>query len=153
MVPLHEGMADPLVLLAALPLPLRFVGRDELLTWPHLGSHIRRTRQLVVPLRPTAQQGRGVVRSAGAALARGESIVIFAQGSVLGIEVDLHPGAVRLAQRLGVPILPVVISGTHRVWEHPYSPLLRFGQRVSVQVLEPIRPIGTSRREADHLTW
>ena len=47
-------------------------------------------------------------------------------------------GAFRLAERFDRPLLPVVITGTHRVWEHPYSPTLRYGQRVSMQVLPPV---------------
>jgi len=79
------------------------------------------------------------VRNAASAVARGESIAVFPQGSVLGIEIGFRPGAVRLARALGVPILPVVISGTHRVWEHPFTPRLRFGQRVSLTILDPSR--------------
>ena len=66
---------------------------------------------------------------------RDEALVVFPQGSILGIEVAFWPGAFRLAERLDAWILPVVVTGSHRVWEYPYSPLVRFGRQVSVRVL------------------
>jgi 1-acyl-sn-glycerol-3-phosphate acyltransferase len=32
----------------------------------------------------------------------------------------------------------VVLTGSHRVWEYPYSPLVRYGQTMTMQVLKPI---------------
>ena len=43
-----------------------------------------------------------------------------------------------VARALRLPLLPIVISGTHRIWEHPFSPRLRYGQHVAMHVLEPI---------------
>src|SRR5919106_3173952 len=78
-------------------------------------------------------------------------MVVFPQGSVLGIEIGFRTGAIRLARALGIPVLPVVISGTHRVWEHPLSRRLRFGQRVSVTVLDPIAVGAIGRHELEHV--
>jgi 1-acyl-sn-glycerol-3-phosphate acyltransferase len=39
-----------------------------------------------------------------------------------------------------VSVLPVVITGTHRVWEHPYRPNVTTGVEVGVEVLAPIPP-------------
>jgi len=149
-VALHESLADPLILWR-LGLPLRFVARDELLTWPIVGAYLRATRQLIAS-DDAAIPARGLVRGAARAVARGESIAVFPQGSVLGIEVGFRSGAVRMARALGIPILPVVISGTHRVWEHPFRPRLRFGQRVSVTVLDPVEVRGMGRAEVERVS-
>lgn len=146
-VALHEGLADPLVLWR-LGLPLRFVAREELLTWPVVGAYLRATRQLIASDDATLP-ARRLVREAARVVAGGESIAVFPQGSVLGIEVGFRSGAVRLARALGVPILPVVISGTHRVWEHPFSPRVRFSQRVSLTVLDPLEVQGFERAEVE----
>jgi 1-acyl-sn-glycerol-3-phosphate acyltransferase len=58
-------------------------------------------------------------------------------GSVLGLETDFQRGAFALARHLGAPLLPVVLTGGHRVWEHPVGPALRNGQVVGVRVLPP----------------
>jgi 1-acyl-sn-glycerol-3-phosphate acyltransferase len=135
--PLHEGFAD-IVALLRLPLQLRFVVRDEFATWRLLGPYLRDTGQ--IPIRP--EQGsrsyRQLLRAARDVFAAGESLVIFPQGSILGIEADFQLGAFALARALQRPILPVALTGSHRVWEYPYTPRLRYGQRMSLRVLEPI---------------
>jgi len=136
-MPLHEGFVDAVVLLI-LPLQLRFTVRDELLEWRHLGRYLRRTGQLVIPTGSSVSMLRHLYHEAEATFDRGESLVIFPQGSILGIEAAFQRGAFRVAERFERPILPVVITGTHRVWEHPYAPTVRYGQPVSVRVLEPV---------------
>jgi len=137
--PLHEGFLDPVVLFQ-LDLPMRFVARDELFEWKRLGRYLERTGQIVVPTQPSLPGYRAVIAGAETTFSAGESLVMFPQGSILGIEVAFRRGPVRIAQRLDRPILPVVITGTHQVWEHPYSPRLRYGQRVSISVMPPVAP-------------
>jgi 1-acyl-sn-glycerol-3-phosphate acyltransferase len=135
--PLHEGFADPL-LLARLPLELRYLVRDELFDWDHLGRFLRMSGQIEIATESNARDLRTLIRGCRDALDGGESLVVFPQGSILGIEVAFTRGAFVLADRLSVPLLPVVITGTHKVWEHPYSPTLRYGQKVSIRVLPPV---------------
>lgn len=136
-LPLHESLVDPL-LLANLPLKLRFVARDEIGTWPHVGPLLTAGRHPTLPLHPRIADLRGLLIDARAALDSGESVVVFPQGSVLGAEIAFQRGAFWLARQLKVPVLPVVISGTHRVWEYPFSPRLRRGAPVRMSVLKPI---------------
>ena len=117
---LHEGFADGLALLH-LPLSLTAVARDELATFPFLGPQLARGRHLLLrPERPL-QSARTLHREARAAIEDGDSILLFPQGSILGIELAFQPGAFHLARRLGRPLLPVVVTGGHRVWEHPFT--------------------------------
>ncbi len=136
--PLHEGFVDVLALLH-LPLPMRFVVRDEFAGWwLLLGPYLHDTGQIMVCPERGMQSYRQILRVARTVFAAGESLVIFPQGSILGIEIDCLPGAFALARALQRPILPVALSGTHRVWEYPYTPRLRYGQRISMQVLAPL---------------
>lgn len=136
---LHEGFADSLGLLR-LPLPLTAVARDELAAFPFLGPQLVRGRHLLVrPERPL-QSARTLHREARTAVDDGDSILLFPQGSILGIELAFQPGAFHLARRLGRPLLPVVVTGGHRVWEHPFAPTLRLDQPMSVTVLPPVAP-------------
>lgn len=138
--PLHEGFADPL-LLARLPLRLRYLVRDELFRWRHLGRFLESSSQLeVAPESPDRGVGR-LLSDSREVLDGGESLVVFPQGSILGIEVAFTRGAFVLADRLSQPLLPIVITGTHRVWEHPYRPALRYGQHVEMTVVPPL-PVG-----------
>lgn len=136
-VALHEGFADAIALLH-LPLPLRFLVRDELFAWKTLGRYLRATDQIEVDEARGLGSLRRLYAESAKCIANGDSLVIFPQGSILGVEVAFQKGALGLAGRLGAPILPVVLSGSHRVWEHPYSPLVRLDQRVFMRVLPPV---------------
>ncbi len=138
-VSLHEGFADGLALLH-LPLSLTAVARDELADFPLLGDQLVRGRHVFIPPERPLQAARALLREARAAIETGDSVLCFPQGSILGIELAFQPGAFNLARRLGRPLLPVVVTGGHRVWEHPFTPTLRFDQSMSVTVLPPVPP-------------
>ncbi|MCP4306053.1 MAG: 1-acyl-sn-glycerol-3-phosphate acyltransferase [bacterium] len=138
-VPLHEGFADVLALLS-LPLDLSWVIRDELLELPYFGDYLRLAGYIAVePESPRAAM-RTIIRKAAATADDGESLVIFPQGSVLGLDVSFHPGAFHVARRLDLPILPVVLTGSHRIWEYPFTRTLRWGQTIHLEMLSPISP-------------
>jgi len=147
-VPLHEGFADVLALLQ-LPLRLRFVVRDELDGWPVLGAYLRDTGQIAIRPEEGARAYRRLARSAPSVFARGESLVVFPQGSILGIETDFLRGAFALAAALDRPVLPIALTGGHRVWEHPYTPRLRRGERMSLRVLPPVPAAEVRTRGAE----
>ncbi len=148
--PLHEGFADALVLLQ-LPLDLRFVARDELFAWRYFGPLLRDTEQVEVCPEDGARSYRSLRRHAPAVLAGGESLVVFPQGSILGIEIDFKAGPFALAHALGRPILPIALTGGHRVWEHPFTPRLRYGQRMSLHILPPISGEACRTRDVESL--
>jgi len=74
------------------------------------------------------------------AVATGDSVVVFPQGSLLGVEVAFQPGAWRLAQMLGLPVLPVAIACTHQVWDHPFDNGVHLERNVCVTTFPPIEP-------------
>lgn len=134
---LHEGMADVLCLLQ-LPLPMRFVARREIFAWPLLGPAITKFGHVAIDPEHGALSFWPLLQAAATILETGESLVMFPQGSVAGIEGGFQRGVFEIGKRLGVPILPVVLSGSHRIWEHPHSSTLRYGQRVGLRVLPEI---------------
>ncbi len=136
-VPLHEGLVDPLIV-TRISLPLSFAARDELFGWRLLGPYLSASEQTSVSTRSGPDGFRALLRGAQAAFDRSESFVIFPQGSILGVEAAFYPGPFRIAEKLGRPVLPVVISGTHRVWEHPYRPTVRRRQHVRLEILDPV---------------
>jgi len=138
-VALHEGIIDVPCLLQ-LPLAMRFVARREIFRWPSLGALITRFGHVAID--PEAQMGgfRELMRAADRILGAGESLAVFPQGTVVGIESEFQRGVFEVAKRLSVSILPVALSGSHRVWEHPFTPTLRYGQRVTMRLLPPVHP-------------
>ncbi len=101
---------------------------------------------ICLPLHPSLADLRRVRRQSEEAVGSGSDLVVFPQASILGVEAAFQRSALRLATSLGVPVVPIVISGTHRVWEHPYSSRLRFGCRVRMDILEPLT-------RADEAEW
>ena len=136
---LHEGFADALALMN-LPLRLAWVARDELADWPRLDAFLDTSAAFTLsPEQPIAAM-RTMLSSAPTVFETGRSLVVFPQGTLLGIEAAFSPGAFRIADRFGRPILPVVLTGSHRVYEYPFSPMVRFGQTIRMQVLPPVPP-------------
>jgi 1-acyl-sn-glycerol-3-phosphate acyltransferase len=136
-LPLHEGHLD-FVSLFQLPIPLRFVARLETMRWPVIGPIMRDSGSIEVSPERGLSSYRAMLRQAKPIFDRGESLVVFPQGSICGLEIDFQPGAFRLAKHYGLPILPVVLSGSHSIWDFPFNPFLHGRGRVCMEILEPI---------------
>jgi 1-acyl-sn-glycerol-3-phosphate acyltransferase len=149
-VALHEGMVDALCLLM-LDRPMRFVARREIFTMPGIGAAIARMGHLPIDPERGASAYRMLRRQGGNALAAGEDLVIFAQGTLLGVETELRAGAFHIASALQRPLLPIALTGTHRIWEHPFSPELRYRQPVTLRVLPPVQPGPPGRAQVERL--
>ncbi|GMQ92795.1 MAG: hypothetical protein BMS9Abin12_0272 [Acidimicrobiia bacterium] len=135
--PLHEGFADVLAL-GRLPLDLSFSAAEELFEWRLLGRYLTASGHSPVSINDGATAYRSMIRAAEQTFARGESYVVFPQGSILGIETAFHQGVFHLSARSGRPLLPVVLTGGSTVWEHPYSSNLNFGQTIRLEILDPV---------------
>jgi len=135
--PLHESFVDIPVLLQ-LPLDLRFTVRQELVGHDVIGPVLQRTDQIVVPEHPSVSTLRTLMGEVAQATETGESVVVFPQGSVLGVEAAFSRGLITLSRTLDLPVLPVVLAGTHRVWGHPFDNVVRLHRTVAMHVLEPI---------------
>src|SRR5438445_10106935 len=113
----HQGWADGFLLAAAFPLaaPIRLLGDREgtMGVWWHRA--ILRLIGLVIPIdRRSAGADRGAIAATLSALARGEIVVVFAEGRVSRAESALGPfarGVGYLALRSGAPVLPVWLGG------------------------------------------
>lgn len=109
----HMSGLDPLLLVAASQRPLRFlIARDE---YERFGLNWVFKLAGCIPV-DRASNPEKALRQAFLALDRGEVIAIFPQGGIHWPITDATPfrmkgGAVRLAQRKKVPLIPVVVNG------------------------------------------
>lgn len=149
--PLHEGFLD-LIALQHLPLGMAYTATNELFDWEYLGPYLEASRQAAISPIDGAAAYRSLLTAANDAAAHSESLVVFPQGSVLGIEVAFHRGAFRLAERSGLPILPVVLTGSSDVWDYPFSTTLHFGGTIRMEVLPPI-PADHAVAAAESVEW
>jgi 1-acyl-sn-glycerol-3-phosphate acyltransferase len=108
----HQSMLD-IVLLCRLPHEMKWVVKEELFRIPWVGWMLLLTGDMAVR-RGDPESGGEAVALARAYLKRGMNVMIFPEGT-RSRDARLLPfkkGAFRLAIETGVPVLPVVVSGT-----------------------------------------
>ncbi|MDN6386455.1 MAG: 1-acyl-sn-glycerol-3-phosphate acyltransferase [Corynebacterium sp.] len=98
-----------------------------------------------IPVDRTPGKGGQSLTEAADALARGEVVAVFLQGTIRHEEEigELKTGAVRMAAQSGAVIVPVGCSGTQKLWTRGQRPR-RGGRRVTVHVVvgEPFTASG-----------
>mgnify|MGYP002780661271 CR=1 FL=1 len=129
----HLSYADIVALFAALPLHPKFIAKRELRKVPFLGKLMQCGGHIFID-RTQRKQAIKAMAIAAAELRKGESILIFPEGTrgegrSIGV---LHSGGFRLAKQAGVAIVPVGIRGTERVL--PRRGLSVQGAEVSVRI-------------------
>ncbi len=126
----HQSNLDPALLAAAFgtKTQMRFMGKKDLFTVPVLGKWM-----LEMGAFPIDRNEADItaIRTAMKYLKAGEYVMMFPEGTRVSPEdsVAAKTGAVRIAGKLQVPILPVYIESTHKVFHfsrlyigEPYTP-------------------------------
>jgi 1-acyl-sn-glycerol-3-phosphate acyltransferase len=147
----HESFADILVLLARLPLPVRFLAKRSIFRVPVLGWSIAAAGFVPVD-RGDRARSVATVEAALKLLETGRSLVVFPEETRTrtGELLPFKSGAALLALRSGFPLLPVGIAGTRRVL--PPGTLMMAPGRVGLSIGEPIAVAGRSARDRDEVT-
>lgn len=94
---------------------LHFMAKEEMRTWPVVGFLARNAGVFFVR---RGEGDRGAQRVAFQLLEAGRLVGVFPEGtrSLDGRLNEGRAGAALLAMRTGVPVLPVGIAGTHRIF-------------------------------------
>jgi 1-acyl-sn-glycerol-3-phosphate acyltransferase len=116
---------------------LHFMAKDEMSRWPLIGFLARNSGVFFVR---RGEMDRAAQRQAFDLLGDGRMVGIFPEGtrSRDGRLHEARPGAALLAIRTGVPVLPVALAGTHRIfpgrsrWPHRNRITIRIGQPFSL---------------------
>jgi len=138
----HASYADVAALLALLPIDALFVAKREALSFPIVGSFVRRCGHLTVD-RWDAVQSIADAGLVARALGEGRKVLFFPEGTFVAA-TGLRPfrlGAFMAAARAGAPVVPLALRGTRLVMRGD-SGVPRPG-RISLWVGEPIQPEGT----------
>jgi len=133
----HQSQLDILVAFH-LFIPFKWVSKAEVFNLPFIGWNMRLNRYIRLKRGDKAGIAR-MFADCEKALSRGSSIFMFPEGtrSRNGELKEFKPGAFLLAKKMNVPILPVVINGTHAAL--PKHSLNFHGrQHMHVRMLPPI---------------
>lgn len=136
----HQSTADPF-LLSWLPWDMRWVAKEELFKLPIIGQLMHLSGD--IPLR-RGERGsvQEMFKECYSTLAAGVSVMLFPEGtrSRDGNLLPFKDGAFELAIKAGVPVLPVVLQGTHEC--RPKGSLWFGAAQAVVKVLEPVPTAG-----------
>ena len=137
----HLHIADPPIVGATIRQKAVFIAKEELFQKPWPRFWVKNYGAF-----PVRRGGidRNVIRQAEEWVKKGVSVVMFPEGtrSPDGTMQPALPGAVLIATRLNIPILPVGITGSDRIknlkwafWHHPLI-TVKVGQPFTLPPLE-----------------
>jgi 1-acyl-sn-glycerol-3-phosphate acyltransferase len=139
----HQSMIDVSVLFRAVPVPLRFLLKQELAAMPVIGWYAGAMGMVFIE-RANARAARRRLSHAVATLRGGATLIAFPEGtrSKDGVIGAFKGGAFQLAIEAGVPVVPVHIEGSGKVLPpsgfavRPGTIRLRFGTPIETQGLQ-----------------
>ena len=139
----HQSLFDIPVLLATLPVPARFLAKRELFRIPVFGWALKVGG--FIPVERGGKSAGDSFRAAAERVRSGGSVLLFPEEtrSTDGNLLPFKRGGFLLAQKAGLPMVPVGIRGTlgvrprHSYRIHPGRALVRYG--------EPLPPPGSGR--------
>ncbi len=110
----HQSNIDiPALVQALTPFQLRWMAKRELLRVPFFGWALWASKHIIIK-RVLSKDVAAAMASACDKLAQGISVVVFPEGtrSTDGRLLPFKRGGFRLAEKAGVPIVPVTINGS-----------------------------------------
>jgi 1-acyl-sn-glycerol-3-phosphate acyltransferase len=141
----HQGDMDIPILLGFIDKPKAFISKIEVLKVPMLGGWMR-LMQCTFINRKDMRQSVRAMQEAVETVKKGYSLVIFPEGhrSKGGPVGEFKVGSFKLAFKSGVPIVPVTIDGSWRLFEEK-----GYLQRASVRVTvhPPVSTEGLSHED------
>ncbi len=145
----HESFAD-ILLISHLPWEMKWLAKAEMFGIPFLGWLMRLAGDIPVK----RGEGRSAVEALQACrkvLAGRVSVMIFPEGtrSARGEMLPFKDGAFRLAVDMGVPILPLALTGTGPAL--PKRGFLFGRSQAEVRVLEPVETTGLRTKDVPAL--
>lgn len=149
----HLSNFDIWCTIAALPLPVHFVAKKELLKIPIFGQALAVSDHIVIDRGNPEQAVEVINRRARKQIAEGFCILFYAEGtrSQHGKIGPFKKGGTVLALRAGLPLVPLSVSGT-RKFLPKRSVIIRPGGKVLLVLDPPIETKGLSLEQRDALT-
>jgi 1-acyl-sn-glycerol-3-phosphate acyltransferase len=147
----HASAMDIPVLYAYLPFQFRIVFKKELLNYPVIGWHLKRSGQVCID-QQAPSRSIASIRSALKSLKAGMPLVIFPEGGRTpdGRVKPFLPGAFFLAIKAQVDVVPVALVGTYELL--PMNTYHIKPRPLEMRVGAPISTAGCDLRHMEELS-
>ena len=147
----HASALDIPVLYVYLPFQFRIAFKKELLSYPIVGWHLKRSGQVCIDQQNPAAS-IGSIRSALKSLKAGMPLVIYPEGGRTpdGQIKPFLPGAFFLAIKAQVDIVPVALVGTYELL--PMNTYHIKSRPLEMRVGEPISTVGLTGHDMQALS-
>lgn len=144
----HASALDIPVIYVHLPFQFRIVFKSELLGYPFVGWHLKRSGQICINQQNPAAS-IGAIKSALKGLRSGKPLVIFPEGgrSPDGSILPFLPGAFFLAIKAQAEIVPIALVGTYDLL--PMNTYHIKCQPLEMRVGEPIPTTGLTLHDTE----
>lgn len=136
----HQTYIDPVWISIPLRQKKRFMAFDKAFEWRFVGSLIRYLGAF--PVKHPVDTGSKYIKESLHSLKDGACLIVFPEGARAlqdGKMFEFRPGAVRIARKANVPILPVTITGGNDLWPQGRKYPKLFG-RITVTYHNAIHP-------------
>ena len=144
----HSSALDIPIIYVHLPFQFRIIFKSELLAYPFVGWHLRRSGQICINQQnPSASIGS--IKSALKSLKNGTPLVIFPEGGRTpnGELLPFLPGAFFLAIKAQADIIPVALVGTFDLL--PMNTYHIKSRPLAMRIGEPISTVGMTLRDTE----
>jgi 1-acyl-sn-glycerol-3-phosphate acyltransferase len=147
----HVNLFDPFVIYSAIPQFLRGFELESHFKLPIYGWMMGRFGNIPVPDAPSREGLEVMTQRAKAALDSGISLLAFAEGSRTrdGHVRPFKKGIFGLAQKFGIPIVPVSMVGSYQFFQTGNWVL--YPERITVYLHDTIDTQGIARGDVDAL--
>lgn len=143
----HVSWFDSFVLCSALSVPVTFASKKEMFKVP-VYSYIMKRLHFICVDRERTRDAVNNIENAIGIFDSGLSLVVFPEGTTsrTGELGSFKRGAVLLAAKTRIPIVPVVVAGTRKIRLRK-SPWIHYGVHTEVRILEPVEAYSLDRQE------
>lgn len=138
----HISSMEIPVMISLLPVSVRFLAKKELFGVPVLGPAMRAIHMVRTDRQAGGMAHRAINEQVALVVRAGLSLVIYPEGT-RSKDAEMMPfkkGAFRIAIDNGLPVVPVTITGSERVWR-PGGKLI-YGGNVRLAIHDPIPTTG-----------
>ena len=146
-MPNHQGHFDYPILFSFIPFRFSYIAKKELFSVPIFGRYSRIAGFYLLD-RQAAMSAYNTLEEVGGAIRAGDSILIFPEGtrSLDGNIGEFKGGGLKLAHKMGVPVLPIAISGSLGIMKrgtwlvNPRKVKVKIGKPVNFAKNEDVDP-------------